>query len=98
MHDEYLIHFNPNHDPKTGKFSKSKIGSTAVRAAAIGAAVGAGRAKDRRRQAAFALGNSDRMLGRIRCPVLHPTFRAFDNAHLGAPHADPAWRACRLRW
>ena len=47
MHDEYLIHFNPNHDPKTGKFSKSKIGSTAVRAAAIGAAVGAGFAAER---------------------------------------------------
>ena len=47
MYDEYLIHFNPNHDPKTGKFSKSKIGSTAVRATAIGAAVGAGFAAER---------------------------------------------------
>lgn len=47
MYDEYLVHFNQNHDPKTGKFSKSKIGSTAFRATAIGAAVGAGFAAER---------------------------------------------------
>ena len=31
---DYLSHFNPNHDPKTGKFSKS---STLARAAVTGA-------------------------------------------------------------
>lgn len=47
MREDYLVHFNPNHDPKNGKFTKSKVASTAVRAAAIGTAVGAGFAAER---------------------------------------------------
>lgn len=47
MREDYLVHFNPNHDPKNGKFAKSKVTSTAVRAAAIGTAVGTGFAAER---------------------------------------------------
>ena len=46
-YDNYLIHSNPNHDPKNGQFSKSKIGSTAKRAAVISAAIGTGFAAER---------------------------------------------------
>lgn len=29
-YEDYLIHFNPNHDPKTGQFAKSRNGSGSI--------------------------------------------------------------------
>ena len=43
-YSDQLSHFNPNHDPKSGKFAKS---STLARAAVAGAVIGTGFAAER---------------------------------------------------
>lgn len=45
--NDYLAHFNKNHDPKTGKFAKSSGVSTAKKAALAGLVVGTGFAAER---------------------------------------------------
>ena len=44
---DYLSHFNPNHNPKDGKFTKKSGSSTLTRAAVTGAIIGTGFAAER---------------------------------------------------